>query len=40
MSNGVTSCPLSSLFDPFKAFRGDFFFVFLSNKHLKVEGTS
>ena len=40
VSNGVTSCPLSSLFDPFKAFGEDFFFVFLSNKHLKVEGTS
>lgn len=40
MSNGVTSCPLSSLFDPLKAFGEDCFFVFLSNKHLKVEGTS
>ena len=29
MSNGVTSCPLSSLFDPFKAFGEDFFFCFL-----------
>ena len=40
MSNGVTSCPLSSLFDPFKAFGGDCFFVFLNYKHLKVEDTS